>query len=153
MTGHPDRCIYRLTGADRATFLQGLVTNDMARLAQGPVYAALLTAQGKYLADFLLLADGDSILLDVAASHGPALAARLALYRLRADVQIAPTDLQVRRGTGEMPAGAVADPRHPALGWRLYGEQGGDDGSDWDALRVAHLIPETGIGISNSLIR
>jgi folate-binding protein YgfZ len=38
----------------------------------------------------------------------------------------------------------VADPRHPALGWRLYGAEGGDDGTDFDALRVKHLIPETG---------
>lgn len=143
-----DRLIYRVTGADRETFLQGLVTNDVRRLADGPVYAALLTAQGKYLADFLLVADGDGILIDVAASHGPGLAARLGMYRLRADVQIAATGLTVRRGTGAAPAGAVADPRHPALGWRLYGDAAGDDGTDWDALRVAHVIPETGVELT-----
>lgn len=143
-----DRSIFRVTGADRVSFLQGLVSNDLRKLDQGPVYAALLTAQGKYVADFLLVAADDSILLDVAASHGAALAARLALYRLRADVQIAPTDLRVQRGTGPAPAGALTDPRHPALGWRLYGAAGGDDGTDWDALRVAHLIPETGIELT-----
>ncbi len=142
------RSIYRLTGADRATFLQGLVSNDVRRVVDGPVYAAFLTAQGKYLADFLLVADGDAILLDVAASHGPALAARLGMYRLRADVQIALTDMQVQRGLGTAPAGAVMDPRHPALGWRFYGAEGGDDGTDWDAPRVAHVIPETGIELT-----
>uniref|UniRef100_UPI00403512A5 CAF17-like 4Fe-4S cluster assembly/insertion protein YgfZ n=1 Tax=Paracoccus seriniphilus TaxID=184748 RepID=UPI00403512A5 len=48
----------------------------------------------------------------------------------------------VGRGTGQMPEGAIADPRHDALGWRLYGGSG-DDGSDWDAIRVAHCIPES----------
>lgn len=148
MADSTDRIVYRLTGADRIAFLQGLVTNDVQRLADGPVYAAMLNAQGKYLADFLMIQDGDSVLLDVAAGHGPALAARLGMYRLRADVQIAPTGLQVRRGTGPAPAGAVADPRHPALGWRFYGPERDDDGTDWDALRVAHVIPETGVELT-----
>ena len=54
-----------------------------------------------------------------------------------------PTDLALARGTGPAPEGAVADPRDPALGWRLYGAATGDDGSDWDAIRVTHTIPET----------
>ena len=50
----PDRRLYRLTGADALTFLQGLVSNDVLPLAKGDgiVWAALLTPQGKYLADF-----------------------------------------------------------------------------------------------------
>jgi folate-binding protein YgfZ len=70
---------------------------------------------------------------------------RLNMYRLRADVQVEMTGLQVQRGTGEAPEGALMDPRHSGLGWRLYGAEGGDDGSDWDAIRVAHCIPETGV--------
>lgn len=142
------RAIYRITGADAHDFLQGLVTNDVSRLADGPVYAAILTPQGKYIADFLLLAQGDAILLDVDAALGPALAQRLGMYKLRADVTIEETDIRVMRGTGPAPEGAVADPRHPALGWRLYGAQGGDDGTDWDAIRVAHCIAETGIELT-----
>ena len=60
-----DRLVYRITGGDRIRFLQGLVTNDTAGLAEGMVYAALLTPQGKYLADFFLVPDGDAVLLDV----------------------------------------------------------------------------------------
>lgn len=142
------RTVFRITGADTHEFLQGLVTNDVSRLASGPVYAAMLTPQGKYIADFLLLADGDAVLLDVDAGLAPALAQRLGMYKLRADVTIEETDLQVQRGTGPAPDGAVADPRHAALGWRLYGAQGGDDGTDWAALRVAHCIPETGIELT-----
>ncbi|KIC35438.1 CAF17-like 4Fe-4S cluster assembly/insertion protein YgfZ [Leisingera sp. ANG-M7] len=140
-----DRRILRLTGADAKSFLQGLVTNNVDHLEDGLVYAALLTPQGKYLADFFLAADGDAVLLDVEASLADGLMKRLNMYRLRADVQVEMTDLQVKRGTGTAPEGALADPRHADLGWRLYGPEGGDDGSDWDAIRVAHCIPETGI--------
>jgi folate-binding protein YgfZ len=143
-----ERSIFEITGADREHFLQGLVSNDVRRLAEGPVYAALLTPQGKYLADFLLVPLGEKTLLDIAAPIAEATVRRLSMYKLRADVQICPSDLQVRRGTGPAPEGAVADPRHPALGWRLYGAEAGDDGSDWDAIRVAHCIPETGIELT-----
>lgn len=142
------RRILRLSGADARTFLQGLVTNDVGKLDQGLVYAALLTPQGKYLADFFLAADGEDVLLDAEASQAGALMKRLAMYRLRAAVEIAETDLQVKRGTGAAPEGALADPRHPDLGWRLYGAEAGDDGSGWDAIRVAHCIPETGVELT-----
>ncbi|MVX50638.1 folate-binding protein, partial [Rhodobacter sphaeroides] len=48
-------------------------------------------------------------------------------------------------GRGAAPAGALPDPRHPALGWRGYGMDGGAPEVDWDAIRVAHLIPESGL--------
>lgn len=143
-----ERAIFRISGTDRISFLQGLISNDARKLDAGPVYAALLSPQGKYLADFLLIPDGDTVLLDIAAPLAEATVKRLSMYRLRADVRIEPTTLQVRRGTGPAPAGAVTDPRHPALGWRLYGATGGDDGTDWDAIRVAHCIPETGIELT-----
>ena len=142
------RKIFEITGTDREHFLQGLVSNDVRHLAEGPVYAALLTPQGKYLADFLLVPRGEAILLDIDASIAEATVKRLMMYRLRADVQIAPSALQVFRGTGPAPENAIADPRDPALGWRLYGEKTGEDGSDWEAIRVAHLIPETGIELT-----
>ncbi|WP_027244380.1 YgfZ/GcvT domain-containing protein [Leisingera daeponensis] len=140
-----DRRILRLSGSDAKSFLQGLVTNNVDRLDDGLVYAALLTPQGKYIADFFLAADGDAVLLDVDAPLAEGLLKRLNMYRLRADVQVEMTELQVKRGTGAAPEGALADPRHPAMGWRLYGLEGGDDGSDWGAIRVAHCIPETGV--------
>ncbi|WP_136634772.1 YgfZ/GcvT domain-containing protein [Pseudooceanicola onchidii] len=140
-----DRTVLRVTGADAGDFLQNLVTNDVGRLDRGPVYAALLTPQGKLIADFIMVAEGDAILIDVATIWAKGLLQRLTMYRLRAAVQIDETDLQVRRGTGEAPEGAVADPRHPALGWRLYGAEGGDDGTDWDAVRVQAGVPASGI--------
>ncbi|MGR3759910.1 CAF17-like 4Fe-4S cluster assembly/insertion protein YgfZ [Roseobacteraceae bacterium NS-SX3] len=142
------RRIFRLTGHDIREFLQGMVSNDVRKLDQGLVYAALLTPQGKYLADFFLVPDAEAVLLDAAEALADGLEKRLAMYKLRADVQIEATGLQVKRGTGPAPEGAFSDPRHPDLGWRLYGAEGGDDGSDWDAIRVAHCIPETGIELT-----
>ncbi|MCT8159540.1 YgfZ/GcvT domain-containing protein [Pseudoruegeria sp. SHC-113] len=144
MTG--DRTILSLTGADAEDFLQNLVTNDLSRLEGRLVYAALLSPQGKYLADFFLTRQGDAILLDVATGLAADLARRLTMYRLRADVQIAQSPLKMSRGTGPAPDGALSDPRHPALGWRLYSEGAlPEDGTNWDALRVEHVIPESGI--------
>ncbi len=141
-----DRTVLSITGTDRHEFLQGLVTNDVSRLKDGLVYAALLTPQGKYLADFFLSEDGERILLDVAAALAPGLKQRLTMYKLRAKVAIEHTGLHVRRGLGDPPSGAYPDPRHPALGWRAVAETPGEDpGTDWDALRVAHAIPESGV--------
>ncbi|MCG6111921.1 MAG: folate-binding protein [Paracoccus sp.] len=133
------RQIIRLTGEDRVPFLQGLVTNDVTR---APCWAAILTPQGKYLADFLVIPDGDALLIDVDARLSDDLIRRLSMYKLRSKVALEAVDMPVARGTGPAPEGAVADPRHPALGWRHYGVAG-DDGTDWDAIRVAHCIPET----------
>jgi folate-binding protein YgfZ len=138
------RRILRLSGPDTHAFLQGLITNDMNKLAQGPIYAALLTPQGKYLADFFVCQAGDDVLLDVAEDLGDMLLQRLTMYRLRAKVTIAPADLHVHRGFGDVPADGYADPRLPELGWRAYREQPQDsDATDWNALRVAHLVPES----------
>lgn len=145
----PDRTVWSLTGKDALTFLQGLVSNDVRPLetAPGIVWAALLTPQGKYLADFFVLRrDGGDLLIDIATALAPATLRRLTMYRLRADVQIAPVALHVQRGLGPIPPDALPDPRHPALGWRAYSEaEGTAPAIDWDAIRVAHLIPESGI--------
>jgi folate-binding protein YgfZ len=146
------RAIFRITGADRESFLQGLVSNDVRGLKDGLVYAALLTPQGKYMADFFLVPAQDAILLDVDETLAGMLVTRLNMYRLRADVQIAPCDLHLHRGLGDAPADGYADPRHASLGWRAYRSQADlaepGERPDWDAIRVAHCIPETGIELT-----
>jgi len=86
----PDRSLLRLDGPDRVDFLNGLVSNDV-RLASSSrsLYAALLTPQGKFLADMFISAQQDALWLDVAAAHAADLLKRLKLYRLRAKVEIA----------------------------------------------------------------
>lgn len=136
------RKVFRIEGEERRDFLQGLVTNDVNGIDKGLVYAAVLTPQGKYLADFFLSDAGDAILLDADAEQAPGLVQRLSLYKLRAKVAIEETGLHVSRGTGPAPDGAMPDPRHPDLGWRHYGDTDVSDDTDWDAIRVEHCIPE-----------
>jgi folate-binding protein YgfZ len=139
------RKVFRFSGTDARKFLQNLITNDIKRLDTGPVYSALLTPQGKFIADFFLIADGNDILMDVDAGAAATLIPRLNMYKLRADVTISETDLIVSRGLNDAPEGAVADPRDANLGWRYYGaEDHNMDTVDWDALRVDHKIPEMG---------
>lgn len=143
--GTTDRVVLRIGGADRVKFLHGLVTRDVGAPGEGLRYSALLSPQGKYLADFFLLNRGEDILLDVKADLAQGLARRLMMYRLRADVVIEESGLSVVRGLGDAPVGAWPDPRDSTLGWRGYGMAGGAPSFDWDALRVAACIPETGI--------
>ncbi|REJ67932.1 MAG: folate-binding protein [Proteobacteria bacterium] len=139
------RKVFRISGTDARRFLQNLITNDVKRLDTGPVYSALLTPQGKFIADFFLIPAGNDVLLDVDADASTTLIPRLNMYKLRADVTISETDLIVSRGLENAPEGAVADPRDANLGWRYYGaEDLGTDTVDWDALRVDHKIPEMG---------
>ncbi len=145
---NPDRSILRISGADRITFLEGLVSNAVSKVKNGAVYTALLSPKGKYLFDFIMTNEDNSILLDVKSSRAAALAQRLNMYRLRADVQIGDAGLQVFQGFEGLPSGAFIDPRMPELGWRMY--QTKCDAAPfcqtrWDALRVAHCVPETGI--------
>lgn len=142
------RTLLRLSGPDANDFLQGLITNDVNKARDSLVYAALLTPQGKFIADFFVTSDADALLVDVATSHAPTLAQRLTMYRLRADVQIEESPLDVSRGTGPAPNNSQPDPRHSALGWRLYSDTNQSDDTDWDALRVTHVIPETGIELT-----
>ncbi|MCY4152807.1 MAG: folate-binding protein [Aestuariivita sp.] len=145
-----DRHVFQIDGSDSEAFLQGLITNDIQKLDQGLMYAALLTPQGKLIADFFLSRMKNVILIDVATCFADTLFARLQMYKLRSDVNISKTDLRVKRGTGPCPKHAVADCRHPALGWRQFGSTtaNDDDGTDWDDIRVTHLIPESGIELN-----
>jgi folate-binding protein YgfZ len=120
-----DRAIIRLSGADVRAFVQGLVTNDV--LGDLPVWAGLLTPQGKALFDFIIWADpavggggggaeGD-LLIDCEASQAEALVRRLSLYRLRRPITIAiEPGLAVHWASQD--GRGVSDPRLAALGHR-----------------------------------
>jgi len=119
---------------DARAFLQGLVTNDVT--GPLPVWAALLSPQGKVLFDFVIWADGADLLLDCEADRAAALAKRLSLYRLRRRIAIAvdPT-LAVHWQAGE---GLSPDPRLAALGQRWLGLPEGDSAeAAWLAHRLA----------------
>jgi folate-binding protein YgfZ len=84
-----DRGVLAVSGPDRRAFLQGLVSNDVDKVGpESARYAALLTAQGKYLHDFIIVAAGESLWLDAEASRLGDLKRRLSLYRLRAKASL-----------------------------------------------------------------
>ena len=84
-----DRGVLAVSGPDRRPFLQGLVTNDVDKVTpRAARYAALLTAQGKYLHDFIITEADESILLDAEADRLADLKRRLSLYRLRAKASL-----------------------------------------------------------------
>jgi folate-binding protein YgfZ len=141
-----DRAVLRVAGADARPFLQGLLTNDVMLLSAGvPLYAGLLSPQGKALFDMLLFADptDDSILVDVAVIRAEALARRLSMYKLRKAVTIAATDLAVFAawdGATDHPA----DPRFAPLGSRWIGPASGPDGAAaYHAHRIATGVPDS----------
>ena len=114
-----DRAIVRMSGEDVGGFLQGLVTSDVAR--ELPVWAGLLTPQGKCLFDFIVWADGEDLLLDCEADSADDLIRRLSVYRLRRPIQIArDTSLSVH-WSAEGSSGS-SDPRLAELGRRWLGE-------------------------------
>ena len=145
-----NRHIFEITGHDRLGFLQGLVTMDVPSSSKALAYSALLTPQGKFMADFFLFQASDIVYLDAATADAQMLTTRLNMYKLRADVTITDSAINVYCGTGPAPDEARLDPREPSLGWRLYGARKGDDGSDWTALRVAACVPANNIELTGN---
>lgn len=122
-----DRAVIRLSGSERIDFLQNLVTQNVTGLPTGAcVMTALLTPQGKMLHDFLIYAEEDCLLLDCDAATADALMKKLTLYKLRADVQLEMSALEVHALWQEdgYPCppmeGFVEDPRHQGLGLRGF---------------------------------
>jgi folate-binding protein YgfZ len=141
-----DRAVIVLSGLDARSFLQGLVTNDMNALApDNPLYAALLSPQGKILFDFLIADDGTgALLIDCWTPARDALVKRLSLYRLRAKVEIKPCDdlaIFASWDGSPLPGTAFDDPRLPALGKRsIAPPAAGSDG--YLAHRLSLGVPE-----------
>ena len=116
-----DRAVVRLSGEDVHGFIQGLVTNDVT--GELPVWAGLLTPQGKCLFDFLVWSDGGDLLLDCEAAAADDLIKRLSIYRLRRPITIErDPSIAVHWATdGEE---GVPDPRLHALGRRWLAAPG-----------------------------
>ena len=137
--------------AEQREFLQSLLTNDVAKAAPDTlIYAALLTPQGKFLSDMFVMRDaaGD-YRLDLPAPLAGDVLKRLTMYRLRRPVTLAPADIGVHAvWGGEPPPGALRDPRHPALGWRIYGPATeGAEMADYGAHRLALGVPEAPVDL------
>ncbi len=158
----PQRGVVEVKGPDALSFLQGLVTTDVAQATAGhAVYAALLTPQGKIIADFIIAATNGGYWLDCSAAASADLAARLKKYRLRAKVEVADRSAELAiaalSADAQIPGAVVfSDPRLAALGWRIIGpctdlEAGlRSDGfamqpsDDYDLRRLELGVPDAG---------
>jgi len=118
-----DRGVLGVSGPDRRGFLQGLVSNDVAKVASDrAVYAAFLTAQGKYLHDFIMIEAGETIWLDAEEARLADLKRRLSIYRLRAKVELSErADLAIAAAFGENAGAALALPDEPGTARPLDG--------------------------------
>lgn len=145
----PHRSVIAVSGPDRAEFLQGLISNDTAKVvAGGAMWAALLTPQGRFLNDMFVAPEGpDTFLLETERERAPALAKKLKMYTLRSKVTVedrsAAMEVAVVFGPGAetlVPlAGATSfvDPRLPELGVRVLAPTG-----QTAALLSAHGVTE-----------
>lgn len=107
------RSLIRIAGDDRVSFLHGILTNDITKLAAEKIqFAALLSPQGKILHDMFLIGNGGSILIDTAARYKDMLMKRLMMYRLRARVTI--EELTTHDSSLTI-HDSLPDPRHPEL--------------------------------------
>ena len=149
----PGRGVVEVSGEDRVGFLQGLVSNDVTEAAPGrAVWAALLTPQGKWQADFFILSQPERLLLDCEREQAGMLVQKLSRFRLRSKVAVreASPDYAVYvawNGKPVAPPGAVmaADPRLPDAGYRILSPTplGMDSGEqDWDLHRLALGLPD-----------
>jgi tRNA-modifying protein YgfZ len=164
----PDRGVIKVAGPDGRKFLNGLVTTDVAKVAPGhPSFAALLTPQGKIIADFIIVeaepADGGGFFLDTPRALARTLTDRLNFYKLRANVMVEDLSetlgvMAIWQGQGDTEYGlCYPDPRLPELGTRcmlpphLANEAAADlaselvDASSYEAHRIALGIPRGGI--------
>ncbi|MCB8876646.1 CAF17-like 4Fe-4S cluster assembly/insertion protein YgfZ [Acidisoma silvae] len=145
------RAVIAVTGEDRVSFLQGLVSQDVALAEPGrALWSALLTPQGKWLAEFFIIADGDRLLLDVEADQREDLIKRLSRFRLRAKVAVTADDYVVQAAwEGAAPDVAdglvAADARLPEAGFRILSRAGlpvTATLAEWDAHRLALGLPD-----------
>src|SRR5262245_57473829 len=164
----PDRGVIKVAGPDGRKFLNGLVTADLAKVAPGrPRFAALLTPQGKIIADFIIAeaepADGGGFFLDVPRALARTFTDRLNFYKLRANVIVEDLSetlgvLAIWEGQGDTDYGlCYPDPRLPELGTRCMlpphvaekaaADVGADlvEPSSYEAHRISLGIPRGGL--------
>jgi len=133
-----DRAVVRLSGEDVSGFLQGLITNDVTGAL--PVWAGLLTPQGKCLFDFIVWGDGDDLLLDCEAAASDDLMKRLAIYRLRRPIMIERDSSLAVHWSADGDEGDP-DPRLASLGRRWLGAAD-DAASGWLEHRLRLGVTE-----------
>lgn len=140
-----NRGLIHLEGPDRHAFLQDLITNDIEKLTpETPLYACLLTPQGKFLHDFFVIEGKDFILLDCeGGDRAQDLFNRLNMYRLRKDVQVSVEENNDVYAVFGAPLG-LPDPRDPEMGNRTFEKPDLEEKpfETWDTNRITLTVPD-----------
>lgn len=160
------RAVLKVAGEDRRTFLQGLISNDIAKAGTDrAIWAAFLTPQGKFIHDLFIVEVGDAFLIDVEAARLAEFVKKLSMYKLRAKVTVAAQpDLAVFAAFGDQafatlgltdqPGCAAAfgdgvafvDPRLAALGARIHAAIppafAEAPFAAWDEMRIRLGVPD-----------
>ncbi|MGO8152713.1 folate-binding protein YgfZ [Rhizobium leguminosarum] len=146
-----DRSLLFVSGAEAQSFLQNLITTDIAALGADEARpGALLTPQGKILFDFMIWQDGEGYTIETDAGQRDGLLKRLTMYKLRAAVTLVPsTEEGVTASWGEDAEGArgARDSRFAKAGvtlTRRAGRRGDGAEALYDALRISHGIVTSG---------
>jgi len=135
-----DRTVFTLSGEGVEDWLSGLITND---LPSDINFTALLTPQGKIIADFFIYRWFDGLLLDTPSKFAGDLHKRLRMYRLRAPIEIEETELTVHaEWNGETQEG-YQDPRHASLGRRIVSTRRYETTGDYNAHRLSLGVPDS----------
>lgn len=134
------RTVFRLSGEGVEDWLSGLTTNSLDHPA---TFAALLTPQGKIIADFFIYKDASDLLLETATKFAEGLHKRLRMYRLRAPIEITETNLHVYAVWDEEDMPGHPDPRHASLGNRVVTETPLLETADYDAHRLSLGVPDS----------
>jgi folate-binding protein YgfZ len=144
-----DRTVLRISGDDVAAWLDGLVTNN---LKNDLTFAAILTPQGKIIADFFVWQNPEraqdkngAIYIDTAAKFGAGLFKRLKMYRLRAPITIDDVSEAVSIYAVWNDVAGIEDPRLAGLR-RLKSETSIDDTAtpeEWDKHRLSLGLPDS----------
>lgn len=142
-----DRGVIAITGADAPELLQSLLTQDLDALGDGAAqYSALLTPQGKFLFDFIVIKQSDTFLFECDRARLGDLIKRLSMYKLRADMtleDVSDSHPVTVHWEGPAPANAVPDPRDPRLGARTYTpHEPNAEANAWHAHRIALTVPQ-----------
>ncbi len=154
-----ERGFIEITGEDKFTYLQGLITNDINKVNDAATYAMMLTPQGKFLYDFFIFKLNESIVFSCHADKVEEITKKLNMYKLRAKVTVTnisdiydeyaiwPTDVEVPSGFAEI---IYQDVRSKEMGMRAvvkkssYAPPKDLQVGDYELHRIEHGIPEAG---------
>ena len=149
-----DRSVLEISGSEAVSFLQGLITNDIAKVCSDKLlYSALLNPKGRFLYDFFIFKNGDKFILDFSGPRIEEIERKLGFYKLRKDVKIERNDkievfynFEDENLPHNSELKAFRDPRDAKMGFRIYGSTNSsliDDNINYHLRRISLKIAES----------